>query len=71
MKLTSRSIEQSQPTRQNLENSETKRIKQTKKKTIIAKTLEAFNLKAMYDSFKILINSRKNLERDESATKSR
>ena len=51
MNLTSRSIEQSQETRQNLKKWETKRIKQTNQKTIIAKTLEAFNLKAIYDSF--------------------
>ena len=51
MNLTRRSIEQSQPTRQNLKSWEPKRIKQTTQKTIFAKILEAFNLKAMYDSF--------------------
>ena len=52
MKQTSRSIEQSQPKRQNLKSWEPKRINQTnQKKTIIAKSLETFNLKARYDSF--------------------
>ena len=49
MYLISRSIEQSQPKRRNLESWETKRIK-LNKKTIIPKTVEAFNLKAIYDT---------------------
>ena len=48
MYLTSRSIEKFQPKRQNL--TESKRIKLTKEKIIIAKTLDAFNLKTIYDS---------------------
>ena len=49
MFLTSRSNEKSQTKRQILESWETKRIK-LNKKTIIPKTLQDFNLKAIYDT---------------------
>ena len=50
MYLTNRSIEQSQPKRENLKVEKVQESNKINKKIIIAKTLEAFNLKAIYDT---------------------